>query len=260
MPLLSLLLLASTMAIMVGAAVTADEDNISSTTTSGSSSKNNNNLRGLATQGVCVDPTGGTACECKDKNCVMPHHHIKLRNTFMGGHNFLLYNYCEHGAETHGTKVYFGGSCDGSRHSAEWKIYRKNDPFDDKNYCIRYGDTIALRRPNTDKYITGCRTSGNDEVHVTDSYHSNVEQWIIRSETPTSSEMAKRTYTGDAKQGKCVIMGDEIIFQNMWKDDYYMTGARGHQNQDVDTRHISNSNYEKYSVPKTHIWEIKKYA
>lgn len=138
-----------------------------------------------------------------------------------------------------------------------WTVhYVGNDWQNSHNDCVRYGDKIMLEsKENPGDFLSGCRTSGNDEVHVRSDTGSaaTTYQWIVRSKIPEDNNGSRDADTvTDIGTGSCVKYGDEIVLQNNYADNFWLTGGRQSGNKNVYTRNLFNS-YEQ-TVLDTYKW------
>ena len=54
--------------------------------------------------------------------------------------------------------------------------------------------------------------------------------------------------------------GDQMFFQNNWRDNRWLSGARNRGNTQVVTRNHLGSNYERERVARTYKWTIRSTA
>lgn len=113
-------------------------------------------------------------------------------------------------------------------------VHHTGDWTNSMNECVRFGDIVKLEvlysstgsNFQSKGYASGCRTGGNEEVHVRGDTTSAATtfQWIMRSELPDNKDGDRDTV--DNRDGECITYADEIILQNNWNDSFWLTGAR----------------------------------
>jgi len=111
------------------------------------------------------------------------------------------------------------------------------------------------------RWLSGSRTSGNEEVvtrdHLRSSYERNTAattyKWIVRS-TPGNGS---RRVDNDPKKGNCLKYGDIMYLQNNYMDNRWLSGSRTSGNEEVVTRDHLRSSYERNTAATTYKWIVR---
>ena len=132
--------------------------------------------------------------------------------------------------------------------------------------CLKYGDIIYLQNNfMNNRWLTGSRDNGNENVKTLDHLRSNYEQntvartyeWIVRSNLGSGALTQKKNK--DSAFGQCVQERDQIFLQNNFQKRRWLSGARGNDSEGVITRNRrKNKKEKKRKFRKTYKWTVRK--
>jgi len=130
--------------------------------------------------------------------------------------------------------------------------------------CVRYNSKVLFQVNNlpiwvvSDKrWLTGGRDRGNDSVYLRnyldggyEQRHSETYLWTVRSESGDGNRDDP-----DPKSRDCVAYNDKVFLQVNNLNNRWLTGGRGFENYDVETRNILL--YEKLMVNSPYQWIVR---